>query len=108
MASSTLVTVSLVMLIGAHAVGGAHLHPRRSGRPTQPRENSELQGSFTIQQTKNANYKEKSGLEAMIDVYRKYGVELTPELKEAVQINEHFVASRRSSYISIPSIKPIY
>ncbi|KAK7703042.1 hypothetical protein SLS64_009313 [Diaporthe eres] len=93
MASSTLLTVSLVMLLGAHAVGGAHLHPPRSGPTPETREESG--GTFSIQQTRNAHYKGKSGLEAMVDVYKKYGVELTPQLKKAVQINAHFAESRR-------------
>lgn len=44
----------------------------------------------------------------MIDVYEKYGVELTPQLKKAVQINTHFAASRRSSYISNSLIEHFY
>lgn len=104
MASSTLLTVSLVTLLGAHAVGGAHLHPPRAGHTTETRDDSA--GTFTINQIRNPNFKGKSGLEAMIDVYEKYGVELTPQLKKAVQINTHFAASRRSSCISNSLMKP--
>lgn len=106
MASSTFLTVSLAMLLSAHAVGGAHLHPPRSGSTTETRENSG--GAFSIHQTRNAAYKAKSGLEAMIDVYKKYGVELTPYLKKAVQINSHFAASQRSWYSSTSLMRSSY
>lgn len=105
MASSTLLTVSLAMLVGAHAVGGAHLHPPRSGPAMEAREDGE--GTFSIRQTRNVNYKGKPGLEAMIDVYKKYGVELTPQLKKAVQINNHISTSLKSSYLSSHFHEPL-
>lgn len=94
MASSKLLTASLVMLLGAHAVGGNPSQSPRSASVMEARDSSD--GTFSIHQTRNANYRGKSGLEAMIDVYKKYGVELTPQLKKAVKINKHYAASHKS------------
>lgn len=106
MTASTLLTASLVALLGAHAVEGAHQYHRRPDITTEAR--AESGGTFTVHQTRNPGFTGKSGLEAMIEVYEKYGVELTPQLKKAVQINKHYAASQKSSCFSNSITIPFY
>ncbi|KAI3392739.1 hypothetical protein diail_5253 [Diaporthe ilicicola] len=90
MAPSKILTVSLLMLSGALAAPDTEVR-------------DDVGGTFTVQQMKNPNYKGKSGLEAMIDVYKKYGVELTPQLKEAVQLNPSLAAAhKRQTVQAVP------
>ncbi|KAL1849354.1 hypothetical protein Daus18300_013327 [Diaporthe australafricana] len=101
MASSKLLAVSLVMLADALGVSGHHPHPPRSAPATEIRE--DIGATFRVQQMKNPGFKGKSGLEAMIDVYKKYGVELTPQLKKAVQVNPQLaVAHKRQTVTATP------
>lgn len=95
MAASTLLTVSLAALLGAHTVRGDYAPPRRPVITNEAR--SESGGTFSIHQTRNPGFRGKSGLEAMIEVYKKYGVQLTPQLRKAVQVNKHFAASQKSA-----------
>ncbi|KAK2604728.1 hypothetical protein N8I77_007634 [Diaporthe amygdali] len=98
MTYSKILTVSLVMLSGALVVGRRHPHPPRPVLVNEPRDDSGQ--TFTIQQTRNNGYKGKSGLEAMVDVYKKYGVELTPQLKTAVRINGNYAATHKRQTVS--------
>lgn len=95
MSSSKLLAVAFVILSDALGVSGHHPHPPSSAPATEARDDTG--GTFRVQQMKNPGYKGKSGLEAMIDVYKKYGVELTPQLKKAIQVNPQLLAARKSS-----------
>lgn len=95
MATSTLLVVSLAALLGVHTVQASHPHPVRPVIAKEPR--AESQGTFSVHQTRNPAYRPKSGLEAMVEVYKKYGVELTPQLRKAVEINKHLSTSQKSS-----------
>ncbi|POS76902.1 endothiapepsin [Diaporthe helianthi] len=93
MGASTLLTASLAALVGAHAVRASHQHPVRPVIAKEPR--AEFDGTFSVHQTRNPGYRPKSGLEAMIEVYNKYGVELTPQLKKAVGMNKQLSTSQK-------------
>ncbi|KAK7740515.1 hypothetical protein SLS53_005358 [Cytospora paraplurivora] len=42
---------------------------------------------FTVRQIRNPHFRRKSGLQAMLDVYAKYKIPLTPQLKRAASVN---------------------
>jgi hypothetical protein len=103
MATPKLLTVSLAALLGVHSVQGNYTPPRRpviaTERPVIHNEaRSESGAKFLINQIRNPGYQGKSGLQEMIEVYRKYGVPLTPQLRKAAQVNKQLAASQKSAH----------
>jgi len=50
---------------------------------------------FSITQVRNSNFQRKDGLQAMLRVYAKYNVSLSPQLRTAVKMNAAHQNERR-------------